>query len=58
VNPDCSFHLINKVGSTIITYIFSFFYNLVFSFEKIDYKKSKLRYRPARLYKFKKFVIF
>jgi len=58
LNPDSSFHLISKLGSSIVSFIFSFFYNLVFSFEKIDFKKSKVRYRFARINKFKNTDIY
>jgi hypothetical protein len=57
LNPDCSFHLINKMGSSIVSFVFSFFYNLVFSFEKVDFKKARTRYRFSRIIKFRKMFI-
>ena len=57
LDPDCSFHLVNKLGSSVVSFIFSFFYNLVFSFEKVDFKKSKKRYRFSRIIKFRNLLI-
>lgn len=51
--PDTGIKLINKIKGSIICFTFSFFYNLIFSFEKINYKKSKTRFRRAKVTKFK-----
>jgi hypothetical protein len=56
--PDTSLHLINKIGNAIISFTFSFFYNLIFSFEKIDFKKSKNRFRGSKVTKYKQNKIF
>jgi hypothetical protein len=56
--PDTSLHLINKIGSYMISVTFSFFYNLIFSFEKLDFKKSKNRFRTAKITKYKRKNIF
>jgi len=45
--------LINKVKGVIIAFGFSFFYNLIFAFEKIDFKKSRFKFRAAKVMKFK-----
>jgi len=51
---DTCFKLINKIKSFFIIFSFSFFYNLVFSFEKIDFKKAKKKFRSAKVTFYKK----
>lgn len=51
--PDTGVRLIAKIKGYIITFTFSFFYNLIFFNEKIDFKKSKSNFRSATVIKYK-----
>lgn len=50
---DACLKLINKIKGSFISFSFSFFYNLVFSFEKVDFKKNKKRFRSAKVFFYK-----
>jgi len=55
--PDSGLKLINKIKGFIVSFIFSFFYNLIFSFEKINFKKSKYSFRSSKVTKFRTIII-
>lgn len=56
--PDTGIRLIAKIKGYMVTFIFSFFYNLIFYNEKVDYKKAKSTFRSATVIKYKNVYIF
>jgi hypothetical protein len=49
--PDSSFSIINKVKGSGIVFIFSLFYNMVFSFEILSFKrKTNISGNSAKIY--------
>ena len=48
--PDVSLFLVNKLQGVNISFIFSFFYNLIFSYEIVSFKKKKRFFRSSKLY--------
>jgi hypothetical protein len=48
--PDSSLFLINKIKGSIISFFFSYFYNLIFSVRFSDYKKKRRMPRSAKIY--------
>lgn len=58
--PDASFRLINQMKRSSISFIFSFFYNLIFSYDLSFFKKKQRNFRSAKIFymiKQKKFFI-
>jgi hypothetical protein len=51
VKPDTSFKVINKLKNYKIAFCFSFFYNLIFSIENMDHKKSKTTIKRSKISK-------
>jgi hypothetical protein len=51
VKPDTSFKVINKLKNYKIAFCFSFFYNLIFSIENMDHKKSKTNIKSSKISK-------
>ena len=51
--PDTGVRLIAKIKGYMVTFTFSFFYNLMFFNEKIDFKKSKSSFRSSTVIKYK-----
>lgn len=56
--PDTGVRLISKIKGYMISFTFSFFYNLIFFNEKIDFKKSKSIFKSATVNKYKNIFIF
>lgn len=51
MKPDASFKVINKLKNYKIAFCFSFFYNLMFSIENMDHKKSRKSFKTSKLSK-------
>lgn len=48
VKPDTGFKLFNKLKNVRIVFSFSYFYNLIFSIEYLDHKKTNKVYKAAK----------
>lgn len=57
LNYNATISLINKLKGVYIFFFISFFINLIFSFEKLDFKKIKLSFRRAKVTSIKKINI-
>lgn len=48
--PDVSLFLVNKIQGVSVSFVFSFFYNLIFSYEIVSFKKKKKFFRSSKLF--------
>jgi len=48
--PDASFSIINKMAKSSVSFIFSFFYNLIFSFDLAFFKKKQQFFKTAKIF--------
>lgn len=56
--PDTGIKLVTKLKGYMVTFTFSFFYNLMFFNEKIDYKKSRSNFRSSTVINYRNRAIF